>query len=132
MISVKKMVLVPYKEQENVISDSGLSNDIIIHSIPKSFQNKARAILDYIKGAVSWNEKGEVMFNGHTYPGTHIADLVRYSIREYGKSPPKDYQEFQRILQELNIPKGLIQHQRTFLPQRKATPQEVQKGWVKL
>ena len=53
MISVKKMVLVPYKEQGNVVNDDGLSNDIIIHSIPKSFQNKARAILDYIKGPVS-------------------------------------------------------------------------------
>ena len=72
------------------------------------------------------------MFNGYTYPGAHIADLVCYSIREYGKSPPNDYQEIQRILQELNIPKGLIEQQRTFLPQMKVTPQEVKKGWVKL
>ena len=71
MISVKKMVLVPYKEQGNVINDGDLSNDIIIHSIPKSFQNNPREILDYIKGLVSWNDKGEVMFNGQTSWNTY-------------------------------------------------------------
>ena len=49
MISIKKKVLVPYEEQGNVINDDGLSSFLILHSIPKFFQNKARTILDYIK-----------------------------------------------------------------------------------
>ena len=34
---------------------NGLTNEIIVHSIPKKFQNKGRNILDYIKGQISWN-----------------------------------------------------------------------------
>ena len=58
------------------------------------------------------------------YPGTHIADLIRYSIREYGKSPSYGYQEFQTILLHVNIPKGLIQQQKTFLPHIKVSAQK--------
>ena len=132
MISVKKMVLVPYEEPKDTTNNSGLSNEIIIHSIPKSFQNKARTILEYIKGPVTWNDKGEVSFEGQNYPGTHIADLIRYSIREYGKSPPNGYQEFQTILERVNIPKGLIQQQKTFLPHIKVSAQKTHKGWLKI
>ena len=47
------MVLGPYEEHGSGINDDGLSNDNIVHSITKSFQNKARAIINYIKGPVS-------------------------------------------------------------------------------
>ena len=124
MISVKKMVLVPYEEPKDTTNNSGLSNEIIVHSIPKSFQNKARTILEYIKGPVTWNDKGEVSFEGQNYPGMHI--------REYEKSPPNGYQEFQTILERVNIPKGLIQQQKTFLPHIKVSAQKMHKGWLKI
>ena len=60
MISVKKMVLLPYKEPKDAANNSGLSDEIIVYSILKSFQNKARTILEYIKGPVTWNDEGEV------------------------------------------------------------------------
>ena len=61
-----------------------------------------------------------MVYEGHEYPETHIADLVRYSIREYGKGSPKGFEDFQKILQHLNLPKGLLGQQKTFLPKRES------------
>ena len=69
-------------------------------------------------------------YEGTVYPETHIADLLCYSLREYGKSPPKGYSDFQNILKRLNIPQGLVQQQKSFLPEKKVDKQH--KGWVKL
>ena len=52
---------------------------------------------------------------GQIFTEMHIANLVRYSVREYGKYPPKDYEIFQGFLKELNVPKGLIQQQKVNL-----------------
>ena len=112
MISVKKMVLVPYDEKQEGTKTDTLSDEIIRHSIPKMYQNKARTVLKYIKGPITRNTKGEMVYEGRKYPETHIADLMRYGIREYGTVPPQGFSNFQSILKELNIPKGLVQQQK--------------------
>ena len=46
------MVLVPYSEHTKISSpnaNAGLSEEIISQSIPKTFHNKARTILEYIR-----------------------------------------------------------------------------------
>ena len=127
MNSVNKMVLVPYTSENcNAGQTKQINDDMIIQTIPKKFRSKAKMILEYIKDSISWTDKGEMVIRGEIYPETHIADLVRYSVREYGKYPPKDYEIFQDFLKELNAPKGLIQQQKTNLPINKT------KDWLKL
>ena len=53
MISVRKMVLVPYEEQKSVTISDTLSDEIIVRSIPEMYQHKARTVLEYIKGPVT-------------------------------------------------------------------------------
>ena len=113
MNSVNKMVLVPYTAENCNIRQTKQINEMIIQTIPKKFRSKAKMILEYIKDSISWTDKGEMVIRGEIYPETHIAHLVRYSVREYGKYPPKDYEIFQDFLNELNAPKGLIQQQKT-------------------
>ena len=124
-------MLVPFRE-DTVGHVDNLSEDLILHSIPKSYRGKAMAILQYIKGHISWDDKGETVFHGQNFPGTHIADLIRYSVREYGKAPPIGYEEFQEILSKLNIPKGLVQQVKSFLPKKVIPAEKVSKGWVKI
>ena len=47
--------------------------------------------MEYIQDSISWTDKSEMMIQGEIYPETHIANLVKYSVREYDKYPPKDY-----------------------------------------
>ena len=127
MNSLKKMVLVPYTAENcNVRQTNQINENMIIQTIPKKFRSKAKMILEYIKDNISWTDKVEMVIRGEIYPETHIADLVRFSMREYGKYPPKDYEIFQDFPKELNAPKGLIQQQKTNLPINKT------KDWLKL
>ena len=116
MKGVKKMVLVPFKEQQKPSVDQPIEEELILASIPKTVKKKAEALLGYIRREVEWNKYGELKVNGEALPGSHIADLIRYSLREYGASAPKGYTQFQEILSKLNVPKSVATQQKSHLP----------------
>ena len=120
MKSVRKMVLVPYTEGSQKLENKGLDRDLILTGIPKSLKRKAEALMRYIERLVCWKDNGEIVYNGKNLPGSHIADLLRYSLQEYGDSPPPQYDAFLEILGELNVPKSVIsQRKNPFTKQQK-------------
>ena len=106
-IAPPKMMLVPYAEAiKNSVQT--LSIDTLLQAIPRGYRNKAKALLNYVKDKLSWNAMGEITWNGETFGGTHIADLIRYAIREYGKAPPEGFTTFKNLLEKLNVPRSLV------------------------
>ena len=116
MKSVRKMMLVPY--QEGPDKPKGLEKELIVAAMPKSLKRKADALLSYIAGRVDWKENGEVFYGDKRLDGSHITDLVRYSLQEYGESPPPQYGAFLEILSELNVPKSVVTQRKNTLPRR--------------
>lgn len=113
MKSVRKMVLVPFRE--GLEESRGLEADLIISAMPKSLKRKAEALLRYIEKEVSWNDKGELVYRGETLSGSHITDLIRYTLQEYGEAPPPHYEAFLEILKRANVPKSVaIQRKNAF------------------
>ena len=113
MKSVRKMVLVPFRE--GLEESRGLEADLIISAMPKSLKRKAEALLRYIEKEVSWNDKGELVYRGETLSGSHFTDLIRYTLQEYGEAPPPHYEAFVEILQRANVPKSVaIQRKNAF------------------
>ena len=53
----------------------------IIDSVPKSLKQKARRVLDKIKGTVSWNDIGEMVYIHTPEPRSNIIDLVNDALR---------------------------------------------------
>jgi hypothetical protein len=56
----------------------------IVEILPKTLQSKAKMILEKIKDnpqVLSWNEKGELKYQGETVPNTNITNLVSDSLR---------------------------------------------------
>ena len=76
--------------------------------MPKSLKRKAESLLQYIDKEVNWKENGEVVHKDKTLPGSHITDLVCYTLQEYGESPPPQCSALLDILWEANIPKSIV------------------------
>lgn len=95
---------------EQHITDSKLSNELILATIPKQFKTRARGLLDYIgqSDLLDWNEQGTLIARGRIVSHSHIADLVRHAMRDYTSFNPAGQREFYTILFELNVPTGLI------------------------
>lgn len=113
-MSVTKMKLVPYKESEHddfvenrELKTDTLQPDLIVETIPKKFKTKALSLLRYLTPILKWNSRGEICTPNGFFTSSHIADLIRYSIQKYGKSPPTGYTEFMDIINTANIPKTL-------------------------
>ena len=118
MKGVKKMVLVPFDDTKKPAQDQPIDEELILASMPKTLKKKAEALLRYIRREVRWNRHGELEVNGEAIVGSHIADLIRYSLREYGDAAPKGYAQFLEILQRLNVPKSVVTQQKSYLPKR--------------
>ena len=113
MKSVRKMVLVPFRE--GLKESRGLEVDLIISAMPKSLKRKAEALLRYIEKEVSWNDKGELVYRGETLSGSHITNLLRYTLQEYSEASPPHYEAFLEILKRANVPKSVaIQRKNAF------------------
>ena len=110
----RKMILVPIEKYEGGFQNTeteALDTHVILSAIPKNYKRRAEALLNHITAdpqhRLQWNSQGELIYHGKTIHGSHITDLIKNSQRPYRKQPAGE-EEFQRGLQELNIPIGLV------------------------
>ena len=118
MKSVRKMMLVPYEEGLDKPKNKGLEKELIVSAMPKSLKRKVDSLLSYIQGSIEWKNNGEVVYNDKCLEGSHITDLLRYSLQEYGKSPPPHHGTFLEILSEVNVPKSVVTRRKNPFPRR--------------
>ena len=115
-------MLVPIIQQEEqgvAASSVGLSQTDILSAIPPSYRNKARTLLDCIirSSQLSWNDRGEIIQGEHTVQDSHIIDLLKYTLYPYKSFTPIGFEQFNSVLQAINIPRSLItQTGKGFLP----------------
>ena len=95
------------EEDKEKRTESGLENEII-DSVPKSLKQKARRLLDKIKGTVSWNDRGEMVYRNVPVPGGNIVDLVNDALRKRKSFQPVGWKMFARGLKDVNAPMDLI------------------------
>ena len=94
--------------KDEIVMD-GVEQDVL-ESVPKSLQKKARLLLQKIKqhGAVAWNEKGELTYDGNPLPGTHMVDLVNDVLRRRKTFTPTGWPQFSQVLSAMNVPQDLV------------------------
>ena len=103
---MEKLITIPYKLYEQKIlntseeKQSKINAAIILNSIPGKFLNEAKTLLSYISNSIVWDELGQVILDGQVVENSHIADLVRYTICPFGKSPSRELNDFQRKLHQ--------------------------------
>ncbi|KAI0230817.1 hypothetical protein LSAT2_018828, partial [Lamellibrachia satsuma] len=86
--------------EENKIETS-IENEII-DSVPKAMKQKARRLLDKIKGVVGWNDRGELVYRNTAVPRSNIVDLVNDVLRKGKSFEPVGWKTFARGLKDVN------------------------------
>ncbi len=86
----------------------------IVQVLPKTLQSKAEKILKRIQDnpqVLSWNDKGELKYQGETMPNTNITNLVSDSLKNRKRNnKPNGFEVFTKGLQEINLPEDLIRN----------------------
>jgi hypothetical protein len=85
----------------------------IVGILPKALQSKAKMILEKIKDypqVLSWNEKGELKYQGETVPNTNITNLVSDSLRHRKNNKPNGFELFTKGLKQINLPEDLVRN----------------------
>ena len=109
------------EEDKEKTTESGLENEII-DSVPKTLKQKARRLLDKIKGTVSWNDRGEMVYRNVPVPGSNIVDLVNDALRKQKSFQPVGWKMFARGLKDVNAPMDLIGNPERWTYIQTATP----------
>jgi hypothetical protein len=111
--------------------EPGYSIDQIVGFIPKRARNKALALLDILKTPTSrWNTKGELLIQGAAIKGSHITDLIRFTVLNHVK-PPVGAVEYRKLLAQLHIPTSIIVN-RNAIPGPSAGPEPPSNEWISL
>jgi hypothetical protein len=85
----------------------------IVGILPKTLQSKTKMILEKIKDnpqVLSWNEKGELKYQGETVPNTNITNLVSDSLRHRKNNKPNGFELFTKGLKQINLPEDLVRN----------------------
>lgn len=112
---MKKYILTPVEDQNAQVSESqqrnGITNEEILQCMPKNIKNKASLLLNTINRSknLEWNSKGEIVIAGEEpIPGSHIIDLIKFTLFPYKHFIPIGLEQFQQSLQNINIPQSLL------------------------
>ena len=106
-VTIAKASIKEDEEVKETRAEPGVENEIV-DSVPKSLKPKARRLLDKIKGTVSWNDRGEMVYRNVSVPGSNIVDLVNDALRKRKSFQPVGWKTFARGLKDVNAPMDLV------------------------
>ena len=81
---------------------------IALETLPVSYREKGKQLLQRLKMSGKVNPKGQLIVNGQPMEGTNITDLLDDVLRHRKNNAPHGWDSFSQTLQELNIPKVWI------------------------
>ena len=86
----------------------------VFMTVPKTLKRKAEALIYRLKNDpnINWNERGELIYQGHIVPGSNMTDLINDALRQRKTFEPRGWQDFARALRSSNVPQDLIGHKR--------------------
>ena len=106
-VTIAKASVKEDEEVKETRAEPGVENEIV-DSVPKSLKPKARRLLDKIKGTVSWNDRGEMVYRNVSVPGSNIVDLVNDALRKRKSFQPVGWKTFARGLKDVKAPMDLV------------------------
>ena len=120
-VTIDKAPVKEDEEEKETRAEPGVENEII-DSVPESLRQKARRLLDNIKGTVSWNDRGEMLYRNAPVPGSNIVDLVNDALRKRKSFQPVGWKTFARDLKDVNAPMDLVGNPERWIYIQSITP----------
>ena len=87
-----------------------LENDVL-GSVPVTLRKKTERLLKHLKSdrnIIDWNQRGEIIAEGHIVKGSHLIDLIKDTLRKRKNFNPRGWKEFNKALAMLNTPQDLV------------------------
>ena len=106
--STPNTVLKPRDTSQDTLEDIR-----IVDSVGKKFKNKAANLLAYVRSVspdeLTWNNRGEIVYNDKVITGSNIIDLFRSLMHNTANVPDiPGVEAFENVLHNLNVPITLI------------------------
>ena len=70
--------------------------------LPKNMRSKARILVHYLNG-INVNNMQRIVYNDGVV-GSHVLDLIRYTVSPFTNNRPLDWPDFKKILEQCNVP----------------------------
>ena len=83
----------------------------IVEYVPKAYKSKAQRLLKRLKTHpnLSWNQRGEITWDGRVIPKTNLVDLVNDVLRKRKLfSPATGWETFAAALRDVNVPREIV------------------------
>ena len=84
----------------------------IFMTVPVNLKRKAEALLTRVQNDpnITWNERGEFIYQGQIVPGSNMTDLINDALRQRKTFQPHGWRDFARALRHSNVPQDLVGH----------------------
>ena len=124
----------PTNIEEEEEEEEAVGGEDIAEYVPKAYKSKAQRLLRRLKTHpnFSWNQRGEITWDGQVVPKTNLVDLVNDVLRKRKLfSPATGWETFAAALRDVNVPRELVGN-----PDRwryiTQTPTAKQSDWTRL
>lgn len=91
--------------------ENSMQEQIILSSVPKIHQRKAKLLIDHLKAnksRINWNELGTVTIDGQKLRNSNIVDLINDAARSRKNVQAVGRKQFASILRETSTPREYI------------------------
>ena len=77
--------------------------NMLAYFLPKSYQGRAKVVMHYLAPHVRLTKKDRIIYPDGTI-GSHILDLVKYTVSVFDSEQPDDASKFIMLLKEIGVP----------------------------
>ena len=98
-------------------------NELLMSSIPKKYQSNAMLLYDILAPSkdISWSKSGEVTIKGKKIHNSHIIELVNDVLRHRKNIEPRGWQDFSKLLRDLNVGRDIIGNKNRYMPSQRGS-----------
>ena len=111
----RDQVTIDTSQRDNLhpISPDNRTDDSLT-SLPLSLRSRAEVILNHLNKHTNlhWNDKGEIIIDGHLIKGSNITDFIKIQLKDYKSFHPVGTEVFSQLVQESNVPQSVLTHTR--------------------
>ena len=86
----------------------------IMESVPPTMKSRARQLVKKLKenkDLITWDDKGQIIYEGKPVLGSNVIDLVNDALRHRKNFNPHGWRLFAKVLSDVNVPEGIVRNE---------------------
>ena len=86
----------------------------IMESVPPTMKSRAQQLVKKLKenkDLITWDDKGQMIYEGKPVVGSNVIDLVNDALRHRKNFNPHGWRLFAKVLSDVNVPEGIVRNE---------------------